>query len=70
MFGLNPMELLFVGFIATLIFGPRLYRHLRSIYDAAPPEASQAPFRPNLIVAIVMVEALLLAILLGSRFGR
>jgi hypothetical protein len=69
-FGVSPMELLFVGFIATLLFGPRLYRHLRALYDAAPPEARQAPFRPNFIVAIVVAEALLLAILLSSRFGR
>lgn len=69
-FGVSPTELLFVGFIATLLFGPRLYRHFRAIYDAAPPEARQAPLRPNLIVAIVMIETLLLAIMLDRRFGR
>jgi hypothetical protein len=70
MFGLNPIELFFVGFIATLIFGPRLYRHLRAIYDAAPPEARIAPAGPRIIMAIVIAEAVLLAIMLADRFGR
>jgi hypothetical protein len=70
MFGLNPMELFFAGFIATLLFGPRFYCRLRAIYDAAPPEARIAPAGPRLIIAIVIAEAVLLAIMLAGRFGR
>jgi hypothetical protein len=70
MFGLNPIELLIVGFIATLIFGPRFYRHFRAIYDAAPSEARRMRFGLSFIMAIVMIETLLLAIMLDRRFGR
>lgn len=66
MLGLNPIELLIVSFIAALIFGPRLFRDLRAIYDAAPPEARLAPAGPRLIVAIVIAEAVLLAVMLAD----
>jgi hypothetical protein len=83
LFGLSPVELLVIGGLAVLLFGSRLPPLGRSLwrtmdefrrgvpvneeFDRPAREASR-PILRDLVIAVVLVEAMLLAFVFYVRF--